>query len=561
MKKFFAVAVLCLMGILSMQAQLQFVRGSFRPATGMAKDITNWHSDNTAVLIVICDNMPKSDINQLSIKTLSNGKSVAYTETRDYNGSPARWFFIPEHNSSFDIELSLPGEGTTTIPGITMRKKNAYVATVNTEGIKEGVDVIINSDPSGAEVFFDTKSAGTTPAVVKNVLPGTHKIVLKPTNMTTCEEKTATVRVDRNTNTFTYDLHRTGDLTITTFPTTAMVRVMKDGKELQKGSGDFTVNDLPFGTYTLKGNYGNDEVDVTVNFDNNTQQPIEVRVIPSRSITFTATQNNLPVNGADITLDGKFIGVTPLTYKVGYGVHNVVISTGAYATKQHTFTVSQNSKDPEMCLKLPNKAKKRHNIFDNYYNKREWGIAANYVSRSYDVKSPYDGTQPQNFWGSGKSDSGIQIGISYQGYYGYGQGFVTGLYYQGFFGKTDDYSDGSYTESSLFMPLQYQFRLPISSNFSIFVNAGVGLTVGLANQVKNEYGSDENAGYGYSDDFNRTFPGAFDCSLLFGGGLQFKAVQLEAKYGKGLSTFKDLGNTYDTKAKSRTFAVGLSLMF
>ncbi len=566
MKKFFTFAVVCILGVLSMQAQLQYVRSSFRPASGAAKNVTDWHSDKNAILVVIGDNMSSSEINGITIKSLSNGAKVSYSETKNFEGSPAKWFYIPEDTSSFDIELSLAGQGTTTISGVTMRKHNVYTAKVNSQGVKEGVDVIINSNPAGAEVYIDTHRVGTTPLVAENVVLGVHNIVLKPENTQTCEELSQTVKIDAHTRPLNFDLYRKGNVEFTTYPAAAMVTILKDGKEIKKGTGMFTVENIPFGTYTVKGQYGMDSTETSITIDNNTKQPIEVRVVPSRSITFTATQNNLPVNGADITIDGKYVGVTPLTYQLTYGVHSVVIAKGAYSTKPRSFTVSRDSKESYISLKLPNQQQKRHNIFDNYYNKREWGISANYITRSYKVKSNYDGTYTQNFWGEGRSDNGFQIGISYQGYYGYGQGFVTGLYYQGFFGSCGgpymDSYDGDYTESALYIPLQYQFRLPFATNFSIFINAGVGMSIGLANQFK--FGGDSestNAGYGYSDEFNRQFPGAFDCSLLFGGGIQYKALQVEAKYGMGLMNYKNLGSSYDSNAKSRTLSIGLSLMF
>lgn len=582
-KKLLLLSIATVIGFLSASAQINYVDRSFqslaeanRATSGTDigqrnmtdKMIEDWKfdadgEDVNAILVLSFENMSPEDIKLVNISKLSNEKMVSFadSEIRETDGAPTRWFYIPEDKNSFDIDISHPKYGTTRIPGVKMQKHNIYVAKVRADGT---VSISITSNPTNAQVYFDQQSVGNTPLTLNDVMLGKHEITLRPENARIAETASKLIDVTLTNTTFDFPMYRKRGVMFQAEPNEATLEIIKDGRRVAHGTGTFTVPDLEFGEYLIKGYFGTADNETHVTINDVTSEIINVKVIPSRAVTFLATQNNQPVSGADVTLDGSHLGKTPMTLKVNYGKHTVSMNFEGY-TKSKSFDVSEHS-DASINLKLPNRLQSRHNLFDIDYNRREWGIAAYYVNRTYILKEKGYDSENMNFWLDPGSDNGFRIGIAYQGYYGYGQGLSTGLYYQGFFGTIED-SDGekpSYTESALYLPLQYQFRLPFAEDYSIFVNAGAAMSLGLYHSLKYDGHDALNMGYGYNDDYGVIFPKAFDCELLFGGGIQLKALQIDAKYGMGLINQKGLLEHFgitDAKMKSRTWSVGLSLMF
>lgn len=445
-----------------------------------------------------------------------------------------------------------------------MTKQKVYHAKIRAKGT---VSVAITSNPTGATLYFDNKKYGTTPITVPDVTLGKHNFTLEAPNRNIARNLTGTLDITLTNTTFDFNLMKSTNVTFTAEPANARLDITKNGQIVAHGTGRFNVANLEYGTYVVKGYLGSDDNETVIDINDRTPEHMTVKVVPSTAISFTATQNNYPVDGAEINLDGVLIGKTPLTQKVDYGVHHVNMSYYGYNASK-SFSVGKNKKT-NISLKLPNRHHTRHNLFDIDYNRREWGMAFNYINRTYTFKAKGERPSHYNFYLNDGRENGIQMGVTYQGYYGYGQGINTGLYWQMFWG--DAYSDSSdkpyYFEHSLYLPVQYQFRLPITSKISVFANAGVGLTVGLSNTLHFEGDDNDDGyslGYGYNDDYDMIFPKAFDCSLLFGGGAQFGICQIEAKYSKGLinqSHILEFSGISEGSLKSSSWQIGVSFMF
>ena len=103
-------------------------------------------------------------------------------------------------------------------------------------------------------------------------------------------------------------------------------------------------------------------------------------------------------------------------------------------------------------------------------------------------------------------------------------------------------------------------------NMSIFLNGGVGMSIGVSNSIKFD-GHDEtySVGYGYNDEYDTYQPARFSCSALMGGGFQYKAIQIEAKYSLGLTDNPDMyindGSFDKVSCKANSWSVGLSFLF
>lgn len=584
MKKIFLILLSGIITNLCSFAQIEYVQGSFKALSDSNKDtsgteigiynmtekvIDDWKinadgDDVNAILILSFENFSPDDMKDISITKLSNNKIVSWAEKelKTTEGVLTRWFYIPESDKAFDIDIAHPKFGTTRIPGVTMQKHKIYHAKLRAQGT---VSVAITSTPSQATVFFDTHKMGTTPITIPDVPLGKHQLALEPQNKNVAQGIDTSLDITLTNTTFDFNLMRQADVEFLAEPSNARLELTKDSRTIAQGIGKIDVAKLDYGTYMVKGYLGADDNETVVEINDRTPRQVTVKVVPSSAISFTATQNNYPVSGVEINLDGVLIGKTPMTHKVDYGSHFVNMSWGGYNASKR-FNVGRNT-NTNVSVKLPNRHHTRHNIFDIDYKRREWGMSFNYINRTYTFKQKGERPSNYNFYLNDGRENGIQMGVTYQGYYGYGQGINTGIYWQMFWADaTNDSSDAPYYfEHALYIPIQYQFRLPLSSKFSLFANAGIGMTFGLHNELHfhGEEGS-YSLGYGYNEDYDMVFPKEFDCSLLFGGGIQFSVLQIEAKYSKGLinqNQILERNDIYEGTMKSSSWQVGLSIMF
>lgn len=99
------------------------------------------------------------------------------------------------------------------------------------------------------------------------------------------------------------------------------------------------------------------------------------------------------------------------------------------------------------------------------------------------------------------------------------------------------------------------FRLPIAEEFSIFVNGGIGIDWTLNIKCSQDGYDDWNIEFGKEGAPNR-----FNFSGEFGGGIQFKALQLSGNYQLGLNNNSNIVDE-GASAKIRKFSIQLSAMF
>lgn len=579
MKRHFFLAAFLLYCIAAM-AQIEVLQNSFgsisdKNISGSSSDIgiTNmtekmiddWKTDAdgddvNAILVVFFENMSADDMKEVRISKLSNEKYVSFsdTELHDMSGRLAKWFYIPQSSQQFDITFSHPRFGGARLGGITMDKHKIYRVTIRAAAT---VSVSINSEPSGATVFMDNNEVGHTPVTIPDVPMGKHTVSLKSPDYDIAYNLASTViDVSATSATFDFNIMKKRSVTFVAKPSKAFLILEKGGNVIAKGSGTFSVDSLQYGTYKIIGDLNGEKSERMIEINDKTTTPTVIEVIPSRSIAFTAIQNNMPVNNADVNLNGEYIGMTPLTKSIDFGSYTVEMSYNGYH-KKGKLKVDKDT-EGKYELVLPNKLKSRHNPFNIDYNIREWGIAANYVNRCYNFKVN-GSNHSYTFWGDEGHESGFQLGITYQPYFGYGQGLNTGIYWQYFWGDLGD-GEASYNEHSIFIPVQYQFRFPITRMFSFFINAGCGINWGVDHSYKYEGEDSINLGYGTNEEYEVYFPKAFNLAFLYGFGVQIGHIQIEAKMQRGITDNNDMyiaDENDKVSCKLKTWSVGLSYMF
>lgn len=112
------------------------------------------------------------------------------------------------------------------------------------------------------------------------------------------------------------------------------------------------------------------------------------------------------------------------------------------------------------------------------------------------------------------------------------------------------------TDVSLYMPVHLLYRLPLSENFSVFLNGGIGLDLGLVQTLSANGYEDLNLEYGEDGMQNR-----FNVAGEFGGGIQFKAFQLSAGYSIGLTNNKNFMGVDGCKTTINLWDCTLSILF
>lgn len=587
MKKLFLSLLLSVIAMAA-AAQIKYVEGSFRDiasgnvagtdtdlgVTNLSAQSIDWPQRDidgnkkfqVALIIADFENMVPADIDNVMLR-LSDGLSVIKSETKILNGRKHRLYFV-QPNDVVDLTFNTDKYGSDRITGVSLLDRHIYTLILRNATT---VPVVIDSDPSGARVYFDEKYAGNTPLTIPDVMMGTHNIRLVAADAEIADNvDNHAVDISKINSTFKFPMRKKRDIEIVAAPASAELAIYDANDRLVlNGIGSLELRDLPYGTYRIIGRTVEGELDeryFTVN--GNTQYVNAINIIGSRNISFTAMQNNHVVSGATININGKNAGTTPKEIPLQFGTYEIEMSLDGYST---TGTLKVDAKsDGKYRLKLPSIHSTGKNPFDIDYQKRCWGFAINYVNRIYSVKT--DGhTRGYNLWGEEKPMNGVQAGIIFQPYFGYGQGLSMGVYWQAFFTKlnTPDQSGIDGDMHSLWIPFEYQFRLPLAENFSIALNGGVAYEFGITNNL--DFG-DSDTSDSYDLGFNKVdttyglgTPSRHSLSWLAGVAIQYKAIQLEAKLVREITDNKylihNINGESDAKCKAHSWTVGLSFLF
>lgn len=571
-----------------LSAQIKYVEGSFKDnasgnvsgtstdlgVTNLAELAVDWPQKDldgnrkfdVALLIVDVENTSAADLEGISAK-LSNGLSVIKKETKNINGRNRLLFFVQPGNP-VDITFNSTKFGSDRISGVKLENRHIYSAKLRNATT---ISVTIDSDPKGAKVFWDGSEKGVTPLTIADVVMGSHNVELIASDTNLADNiKTQTIDFNKENATFYRDMRKKRDVILIVSPADATLTITDaDGNSVPQtktADGEVLLKSIPYGIYAIEGTTRQgDKQKETLTVNGQLPTRNSIRVIGSKAISFNAMQNNTTVIGASVNINGKSEQqTTPLTKDLVYGVYDVMMTYDGF-TKSKKLKVDRNSSG-EFIIKLTNRRRKGLNPFAIDYIKRAWGFAVNYVNRSYSLKQ--NGTSKNyNIWGDEKSMNGVQAGIVYQPYFGYGQGLSTGVYWQAFFtsaGEGSDKYDGQM--HTIWIPLEYQFRLPLAQNFSIALNAGAAVEFGISNDVKfKDTGEKISLGFGYNEDHDSYMPKGVSFQWLAGVAVQWKALQLEAKMIRGLTDNDDMYSVPEGESKvsckANSWSVGLSFLF
>ncbi|WP_169302025.1 PEGA domain-containing protein [Thermococcus gammatolerans] len=195
--------------------------------------------------------------------------------------------------------------------------------------------LIINSVPSGSEVYVNGTYRGKTPLHL-TIKPGTY-------NLRVSKEDHG-----EYTTTFMLQPNETKTLNITLTPNYAHLTIKSDPpgasiyiNETYKGKTPLTV-DLMMGTYSIKlSKEGYQDYTLKVTLSPGESKTLSPSLTPAYGFLSVTSE---PA-GADVYIDGNYVGTTPLTnYKLSPGEHEVKIKKDGYKEYTKTVTITAGEK-------------------------------------------------------------------------------------------------------------------------------------------------------------------------------------------------------------------------
>lgn len=548
--------------------------------TSFWQDERNPIADNNgypvnALLAVVVNNLDPNELLNIQVQPANASVKRDANRIGTISNIKALFVYIPADKNGIKysyIDIVYKGRKTRIENVGPFKTKGLYEMTLVNPA---KVAISVNSNPEGANVFIDGKivtdgsKPKTTPMTVPDISYGEHRITVDyPQKGYNKASETITVSDDNIS--FNYDLRPRKTITVSDSKPGTLLQIYDDNGNagqglLKEGRGMIVLENIPYGTYRIYCPATQFETPLLVN--ENSPTTVTVKATETRTITFVAMQNNRQVD-ARIAIDGTDWPGSQVALE--YGQHRVSMTyNGAHKTR--TINVGKNTTDIYR-IKLP-KASYRHrswNPFDIDYGKREWGWSTSFVTKRYlfSVKDKTTGqTSTASYNTMGEEDErqfGIQTGLNWQPYFGYGQGLNTGLFWQYYFGYYD-FMDAWNHEHWLYIPLQYQFRLPVGENVSFTLGAGIGCAIGIANSFSwNDDGDSGSLTLGFGDEEDYGMPNRFQLMAPFSFGFQCKAFNFELRYSYGLTDNSKMYDThpdYDMSLKVRMFEVNLNWMF
>ena len=547
-------------------AQLSYVSGSFHSTNesdvatsgtdlgkkNMSAALTTYaptRNDSeilSGIVRVSFKNVANEDIEN-HVKASANPSHINNIEYRKNNQHATEAWIHLDPGEDITLDITVDGIGSVRISGLKVASKHMYALEVQSA---ETLAVTFGSNIDGTVIYLDGQllegRTGTGGQYVKKekTTMGSHHVKAQVNGRT----REMDIEVAKGHTHFDIDMKKKH---------TVDFRSNEPGVELWEGNSilgvmplTMEVDEGPHSYSVRKTGYD----DVTHNINISTDGPRQLDIHKSKAIDFYALSNNTDYRGADVFINNERRGTTPLQLTLPYGRYNVRMS--AYGRdKSARLTVDDNTASRFM-LKLPARHR-RFNPFDIDFHKREFGLTGGYVQKWLHLS---DGVNSVglNYFGEEKHMHGFQVGVPIQPIFGYGLGLNIGLYFEGYFAdwtEPDYYETISMTELCLYMPVDLLFRLPLGEEFSIFINGGIGIDWSLGITCSQEGYDDWEIDYGEDGSPNR-----FNFSAEFGGGIQFKALQVSGNYQIGLNNNSKIVDDGIT-AKIRKFSVQLSLMF
>jgi PKD repeat protein len=284
---------------------------------------------------------PTSGFAPLAVQftSTSSGSDAYFWRFGDGGISPAR---DPKHTYTkagiYTVSLEARDSCTGTV--ISEDKPGYITITTTLQTLS------VSSTPPGAMVFIDNVVKGITPVILTDTAIGTHQILLRKSGF---DDYTRSVLIEPATPvTFGASLIRSlpeptlppssfGSVATTSFPAGAMVFV--DGTP--RGTTPVILTEIPTGNHRVTLSFkGYDDWNQTISVGSGQMAAINAELEATKEITGAVAVITDPP-GADVSIDGNFIGVSPVTIQeLTAGMHTILVTLQDYADNSTTITIT-----------------------------------------------------------------------------------------------------------------------------------------------------------------------------------------------------------------------------
>jgi hypothetical protein len=244
--------------------------------------------------------------------------------------------------TTYTGSLTMPAAGETTTTYATLNP----IPTQPTPTQVQYGWISVDSQPTGAQIYFNGNYRGLAPLTINSVWPGSYTIRAEMSGYHSYTT-TTTVSSGMQSNVFCplSPMDTPGSLYVTSTPSNANIYL----DTVYKGHTPMTISNIASGTHIL-------EVDTAGYYD--WKSTVDVPAGGTRTIS--ATLNPMPSStvgwiyvssspgGASVTLDGNAVGQTPNTgslklNNVAAGEHTVGLSLAGYSPYSARTSVSPNT--------------------------------------------------------------------------------------------------------------------------------------------------------------------------------------------------------------------------
>jgi PKD repeat protein len=236
---------------------------------------------------------------------------------------------------------------------VSLEARDSCTGTVSSEDKRGYITVTttlqtlsVSSTPPGAMVFVDNVVKGITPVILTDTATGTHQLLLRKSGF---DDYTRSVLIEPATPvTVGATLIRSlpeptlpqlsfGSIATTSFPAGAMVFV--DG--IHRGITPVILTEIPAGNHRVTLSFkGYDEWNQTISVGSGQMAAINAELEATKEITGSLAVITDPP-GADVSIDGNFKGVSPVTIQgLPAGMHSILVTLQDYADNSTTITVT-----------------------------------------------------------------------------------------------------------------------------------------------------------------------------------------------------------------------------
>jgi hypothetical protein len=199
--------------------------------------------------------------------------------------------------------------------------------------------LMIKTDPEGATVALGGEDVQTSPATFKSIKLGTYPIHVALDGYEPVDQS-AEIKENEFTDLGTITLVRSkGNLQIVTTPPDADYTISNTALGInQSGKAPDTLKDLPVGTYDVTVTRGDWTLPGTATVKRNDT------VVYSPAFTYGSAAITSDPTGADVTENGKHLGVTPVTLKdLRTGSHTFTLMLPGYQNSTVSADVGSNT--------------------------------------------------------------------------------------------------------------------------------------------------------------------------------------------------------------------------